>query len=131
MGKKLVNANTLTAKNELMVLIEKLGSTRTKQETNEWLTLNLGTDLFCAWIVFDNNKATGLLLAEAIENDSAFVAMDWAKGGTGKEGLLEKLELWAKNLGLKKLIKYTNKSPTTFIKKHGWSVWQTVLVKEL
>ena len=128
---KIVNANTLAAKEVLMDLIEKLGSTKTESQTNEWLTLNLGTDLFCAWLMFDEDETIGLLLAEVVEGDKAFVAMDWVKKGIGKEGLLEKLEIWAKNLDLKRLIKYTNKSPTTFIKKHGWSVWQTVLVKEL
>lgn len=128
---KLVNANTLTAKDALMGIIEKLGSSKTKEETEEWLKINLGTELFCAWLMFDEDETTGLLLAEVIHRDSAFVAMDWVKNGLGKEAMLEKLEIWAKDLGLKKLIKYTNKSPTTFIKKHGWSVWQTVLVKEL
>jgi len=127
----IVNANTLTAKDELMGLIEELGSSKTKEETEQWLKINLGTDLFCAWLMFDEDEATGMLLAEVVESDTAFLAMDWVKNGLGKEDLLQKLELWANGLGLKKLIKYTNKSPTTFIKKHGWSVWQTVLVKEL
>ena len=128
---KIVNANTLAAKEMLMGLIERLGSTKTESQTNEWLTLNLGTDLFGAWLMFDEDETIGLLLAEVVEGDKAFVAMDWVKKGIGKGDLLEKLEIWAKNLDLKRLIKYTNKSPTTFIKKHGWSVWQTVLVKEL
>jgi len=128
---RLVNVNTLDARRELMGLIEKLGSSRTEKETREWLTLNLGTDLFCAWMMVDESEPVGLLIAERLPGDAAFLAMDWVKNGLSKEGLLEKLEVWARNLGLKKLIKYTNKSPTTFIKKHGWSVWQTVLVKEL
>lgn len=128
---KIVNANTLTAKDALMGLIKELGSSKTEKETEEWLKINLGTELFCAWLMFDEDETVGLLLAEVVHQDSAFVAMDWIKKGLSKQLLLEKLELWAKKLGLKKLIKYTNKSPTTFIKKHGWSVWQTVLVKEL
>ncbi len=131
MEKRIVDGNSLSAKGALMGLIEKLGSTKTKEQTEKWLTLNLGTDLFGAWMMFDEDEIIGLLIAEAVGNDSAFVAMDWVKKGMSKTGLLEKAEAWARNLDLKKLIKYTNKSPTTFIKKHGWSVWQTVLIKEL
>jgi len=119
---RIVNSNTLVAKDAIMGLIKKLGSSKTEAETSKWLTLNLGTELFCSWLMFDEDEAIGMLLAEVVEGDSAFVAMDWVKNGLGKEELLEKLESWAKNLGLKKLIKYTNKSPSTFVKKHGWSV---------
>ena len=131
MEKRIVNANSLAAKEVLLETILKLGSSKTKEETNEWLTLNLGTELFGVWLLYEEYEVSGMLIAETIFPDSAYVAMDWTKAGVSKEGLLQKLEEWSRKLGLKKMIRYTNKSPTTFIKKYGWSVWQTVLVKEL
>ncbi len=131
MEKRIVNANTLAAKDELLAKIKELGSTKTEAETKEWLTLNLGTELFGAWLTYDEGEIIGLLIAEVAMEDSAYIAFDWVKKGMSKEGLLDKAEKWAKNLGLKKMIKYTNKSPATYINKFGWSVWQTVLVKEL
>ena len=131
MGKRIVNANSLTARDVLLETIFKIGSTKTEWETKEWLTLNLGTELFGVWLMFDDGDVIGLLTTEVIHDNSAFVSMDWVRGGISKGGLLEKAEQWANKLGLKKMIKYTNKSPTTYINKFGWTVWQTVLVKEL
>lgn len=127
----IVNANTLKAKDVLMEVILKTGSSKTKEQTEEWLLLNLGTDLFSAWLAYDKDEVVGMLMAEVVMDDSAYIAFDWIKNGLSKERLLKKIEQWAKKLGLKKMIKYTDKSPLTYVKKFGWSVWQTVLIKEL
>ena len=131
MEKKIVNANSLSAKEDLLGMILNTNPHKTEEQINQWLRFNLGTDLFGAWIMLDNDEQVAMITAETIADDSAYIAFDWAKGGVSKEGLLKKVETWARDLGLKKMIKYTNKSPTTYIKKFGWSVWQTVLVKEL
>lgn len=131
MAKRIVNANTLSAKDDLLKKIEEIGPTKTREENSRWLMSNLGTELFGAWLLYEEDEIAGLLISEVVMGDSAYIAMDWTKGGVSKDGLLEKVEEWSKKLGLRKMIRYTNKSPTTFIKKYGWSVWQTVLVKEL
>jgi hypothetical protein len=126
-----VNANTLKAKSDILSVIEKLGPTKTKIENEEWLDKNLGTDLFGVWMTYDEDEIVGLIIAEAVMSDSGYIAIEWVKNGLGKKELLDKVEDWAKKLGLAKLIKYTNQNPATYIKKFGWSVWQTVIIKEL
>lgn len=128
---KIVNANTLAAKDVLLETILKTIPDKTREQVDEWLLLNLGTDLFGAWLAYDEDEVVGMLAAETVMDDFAYIAFDWVKSGISKEELLNKAEQWTKNLGLKKMVKYTNKSPTTYIKKFGWSVWQTVLIKEL
>jgi hypothetical protein len=126
-----VNANMIAAKDDLLELILKLGSSKTPEQTEQWLALNLGTDLFGAWVTYDEDEIVGLIVAEVTPDNSVYIAMDWVKNGLSNEELLLEAEEWAKELGLNRMIKYTNKSPATYIKKYGWSVWQTVLVKEL
>ena len=87
--------------------------------------------MFGAWIAYDEDEIVGLLLTEVVMGNSGYLAIDWVKNGLSKETLLKKAEEWATGLNLAKLIRYTNKNPATFTKKYGWSVWQTVLIKEL
>jgi hypothetical protein len=127
---EIVNANTLDAKDVLLEMILKTNPSPTREQIEEWLLLNLGTDLFGAWLTYDKNEVVGMLVAETVMGDSAYLGFEWMKAGVSKKELLDKAEQWAKDLGLVKMIRYTNKSPATY-KKFGWSVFQTVLVKEL
>jgi hypothetical protein len=127
----IVNANVLSAKDDILNKLLSLGVNKPEQNTDEWLMINLGTDMFGAWLSYDEDEIVGMLLVEVIEGNMGYVAVDWVKNGLSKNGMFEKAEKWAKDLGLDKLIKYTDKDTTTFVKKFGWSVWQTVLIKEL
>ena len=125
---EIINANTLSAKDVLLALISKVETTKTKEQIDEWLLLNLGTDLFGAWLLYDKDEPVGMLIVETTPDNDAYIAFEWTRSGISKDGLLNKAEEWASNLDLKRIVKYTNKSPTTYIKKFGWSIWQTVLV---
>ncbi len=132
MEKTIVNANSLEAKDELMSIIAKIHTLqKTDEQVEQWLLLNLGTDLFGVWLLFDEADPVGVVISEVTNDGDAYIAFEWTKSGVGKEGLLDRVERWAKKLEIGRLVKYTTKSPTTYIKKFGWSVWQTVLVKEL
>jgi len=125
---KIVNANMLEAKDDLLAMVLKTEPSQIKERVIEWLVLNLGTDLFGAWLAFEDDEIVGMLIIETVANDVAYLSFDWTKNGDIK-GLLEKAERWAKDLGLRKMIKYTRR-PDTYT-KYGWSIFQTVLTKEL
>ena len=131
---KIVNANTLEAKDVLLDLTSKVKSSHTEETVKMWLTFNLGTDMFSAWIAYDKDEPVGLITGEVVnaEGPTVFIAFNYVKSGTAINGqLIHKVEDWAKKLEIKKLLYYTKKSPATFIKKHGFELVQSVLKKEL
>ena len=131
---KVVKANSLSAKDMLMTLISKVGSPRTAAEISVWLTMNLGTDLFNAWIAIDNNEPVGVMTAEVVnaEGPTVYIAFNYMKPGTaGNHELVQRVEDWAKAMEVNKLLFYTKRSPVTFIKKYGFELVQSVLKKDI
>jgi citrate lyase synthetase len=131
---KIVNANTLTAKDVLMEMISNIKTSYTTDAINQWLTFSLGTDLFNTWIAFENDEPVGMITGEVVDADgpSVFIAYNYVKPGVAVNGeLVQRIEDWAKQMQVTKLLFYTKTSPRTFIKKYGFELVQSVLKKEL
>lgn len=123
MEKRIVKANTISAIDVLLGLIMNIEKVKTIAQIEEWLFFNLGTDLFNAWLCYEDDKVTGMLIAEVAFNEYAFISYEWG------ENLHEQLTTWSNKLGLKKLLKY-EKEPDSYLEK-GWSILHTVIVKEI
>lgn len=131
---RILNANSLSSKETLMELIAKIESPRTVEEIKGWLTLNLGTDLFNAWIAIEKDQPVGMITAEIVnaEGPTTYIAFNYMKAGVaGNEELVQKVEEWAKEMETNKILFYTKRSPMTFIKKFGFQLVQSVLKKDI
>lgn len=131
---RILNANSLSSKETLMELIAKIESPRTVEEIKGWLTLNLGTDLFNAWIAIEKDQPVGMITAEIVnaEGPTTYIAFNYMKAGVaGNEELVQKVEEWAKEMETNKILFYTKRSPMTFIKKYGFQLVQSVIKKDI
>lgn len=130
----IIDANTLDAKEDILSMLDKIEhKNQDRNFLDGWLTLNLGTDNFGAWIDMDT-EPIGVILAEKVELDGpkCYISFNWYKKGlSGNEKLVERAEQWAKERDLKTMIFYTKRSPVTFIKKYGYELVRAVLKKEL
>ena len=137
MGKekiKIVNANTLSAREDLLEMISKIETSHDTKTISAWLTLSIGTDMFNAFIAFDEGVPVGMITGEVVDADgqSVFIAFNYVKPGVTINGeLIQKIEDWAKEMEIGKLLFYTKRSPATFIKKYGFSLVQSVLKKDI
>lgn len=130
---EIINANTLKAKGDLMALIEKTNGTLPKEIIDQWLTYNLGTDVFGAWIAVEK-ELVGMVLCELVEphDPKIYIAFNYQKDGVDANAeLFKRVEQWAKEKDIHKLIIYAKHHPQTYIKKHGFRLVQTVLDKEI
>jgi len=130
---RIINANTLSAKDDLMAMIARIKSSRTEDEINMWLTLSLGTELFNAWIAVEE-EPVGMIMAEIVNaaGPTTYIAFNWFKPGVvGNEELVGRVEDWAKKMETNKMLFYTKRSPQTFIKKYGFELVQSVLKKDI
>lgn len=131
---KIINANTLSAKDTLIEIITNIDDSFDSNTINTWLAFNLGTDLFNAFIAFEDDEPIGMITAEVInaKGPAIYISYNYAKQGYSVYGkLLEQIEKWAKGLDIKRLIFYTKKNPSTFIKKFGFSLIRSVLEKDI
>jgi len=132
---KIINANTLLAKNELLDLISKIKNVSQPRDVIDlWLTTSLGTEMLNAWIAVKDNQTVGMIICEIVEpyDPKVYIDFNWAKPGVKINGeLITKVESWALSRDIHKLIFYTKTSPTTLIKKHGFRLVQSVLDKEI
>lgn len=129
----IIDANSLDAKQDILNLISNLKPEWTEEQLGQWLSLNLGTDKFGAWIDMEEGPV-GVVLVEEVElsGPKAYISFNWyKKGKSGNEELVKKAEQWAKERDLTTMIFYTKRSPTTFIKKYGYELVRAVLKKEL
>jgi len=118
---------------DLIGKIKKVDKPR--RELNAWLLVNLGTDIFNAWTVFDEDKTNGLLTCEIVEqfiDPKVFISFVYIEPDTdcGQE-LLDKCEQWAESIGVKKLMFYTKRNYRGFERKYKFKLLRTVMVKEL
>ncbi|KKL96958.1 hypothetical protein LCGC14_1839270 [marine sediment metagenome] len=130
----IVNANLLSAKDELLETILKIKTSHKKETIDVWLKYNLGTDLFNAWVMYEKDEPVGIITAEVVNSDgpAVFIAFNYIKPGVKRnEELVQKVEDWAKEMEINKLLFYTKRSPATFIKKYGFEFVQSVLRKDL
>ncbi|KKK57710.1 hypothetical protein LCGC14_3051740 [marine sediment metagenome] len=131
---KIINANTLSAKDVLLETILKIKTSHESKTIDRWLTFNLGTDLFNAWIMYEKDEPVGIITGEVVnsEGQAVFIAFNYIKPGMlGNQELLQKVENWAKKMDVNRLLFYTKRSPMTFIKKYGFELVQSVLRKDI
>ncbi|MHC4621506.1 MAG: GNAT family N-acetyltransferase [Planctomycetota bacterium] len=131
---RIVNANTIKAKEDITGLIAKAGAEQSPEAIDMWLSSFLGTDVFGAWLAFDEKDVpVGLLVCEMIDNPpAAYISFYYKKPGTTFNGeMMNKAEEWAKGKDLHKLILYCEKSPMTLIKKYGFKLVRHILDKEI
>lgn len=130
----IIEANTIDAKNDILDMLDRINSKNQDREfLDKWLSVNLGTDNFVAWIDMEK-EPIGVILVEKVElsGPKAYISFNWYKKGLpGNEDLVEKAEQWAKERDITTMIFYTKRSPNTFIKKYGYELVQAVLKKEL
>ncbi len=131
---RILNANTLSAKDQLLEMIDKIDSPQTPEAIKVWLTLSLGTDLFNAWIAIEKDEPVGMITAEIVNADgpTTYIAFNYFKSGLkGNEELVKRVEDWAKEMETDKILFYTKRSPNTYIKKFGFELVQSVLKKDI
>lgn len=137
---RIIEANNLKYKDVILDLIikhiKKLDWT--KQQLEAWLKINLGTDIFGAWLVLDEQKRdepVGVLTCEIVEQEvlpRVFISFCYVRPDLDYcSELLERCENWAKEKRIEKLFFYTKRSYRTFEKKYGFKLERTTLSKEL
>lgn len=137
---RILDANTLTPdiKELLLELISKIEKVeQSPKELKVWLALNLGTDIFGAWIVIDDNEEpVGVLTCEIIEQNiepRVFISFCWVRPDLDYfSDLLAKCEKWTKEKGIKKMLTYTKRRNWRGLeKKYGFNLQKIILTKEL
>jgi len=131
---RIINANNLKDKEQIKELIAKTNPPNSEQTIDVWLDFNLGTDVFGAWIVYEEDEAVGLVTCEIVEpyDPKAFIAFAYMKSGEkGGLEMLVRVEDWAKEKDIHKLLFHTRRSPRAFIKKYGFVLSKSILEKEI
>lgn len=137
---KIIEANISTTENrklilELILKIPKLDWTEEQLDT--WLKLNLGTDIFGAWLAIDEDVPVGVLTCEVIDqtiDPKVLISFCYVKPKLKgyADILLAKCEEWAKRLNIKKLLVTTTKRNFRgFEREHNFKFQRAILVKEL
>ena len=130
---KIVNANHQRPKSQLKSLIRKVDGKTGEQALDVYLSFNLGTDVFGAWLAYDNDKIVGMIACEMVEphEPKAYIAYNYVKPGhNANPELFGAVEGWAKEKDIHKIIFFT-KSPNTYIKKYGFNFVRSVLDKDI
>ena len=124
---RILDANTLTP-DVKELLLELIGSAeQSPEEIKVWLTLNLGTDVFGAWIAIDDDEEpAGVLTCEVVEQATepkVFISF-WEPR---LKELLEKCEQWSKEKNISKLIYHTKSAKRI----NGFKLERAVMIKEI
>jgi hypothetical protein len=125
---KIINANTIKAKEDILDLIAANGD---RASLDNWLTFNLGTDVFGAWLVV-KDEPIGVLLCEinGMQGDQAWISfLILPKGIHAYEGLLSKADSWAQEKGIRNFIFYSKNRKTA--ERHGFKFITSVFTKEI
>ena len=132
---EIINANKLEYQEEILDLAERIkGQKRTREQLTLWLKFNLGTDNFGVWLAAENGRAIGFVACEIVEqyDPKVFIALIYVKTGkSGMDVLLSKVEEWAKEKDIKTIIVHWSRSPNTFIKKFGFQLKYSILIKDI
>lgn len=138
---EIINANNLKFKDAILDLILKIKKLDwSRQQLDAWLIVNLGTDVFGAWLVLDEQKEDepiGVLTCEVVEqllDPKVYISFCYVKpdldGYAGE--LLKRCEEWAKRINVKKLLVTTTKrNYRGFEHEHNFKFQRTVLSKEI
>jgi len=116
---RILNANIPTAENRELILglilkIPKLDWAR--EQLDVWLKLNLGTDIFGAWVVIDEDEPVGVLTCEVIEQMTEPKVYISFWNPRSKE-LLDKCEDWARERKITKLIFYAKSTKSVDLRQ--------------
>ena len=130
---KIINANTLEAKEEILGLLKKSNPNDSQAILNEWLTLSLGTEVFGVWLAVNKDKVVGFCVCELQIEDVpiVFVPYVWISDNSAYKLLIEKIENWTKEKEAVKIKLLTNRSFKTLTNKYGYVFVQAALTKEL
>lgn len=125
---KIQDANSLEYKNTILDLIAEIPKLdSTKDQLDVWLNLNLGTDIFGAWLAIDEqDEPVGVLTCEVIDQDIEPKVYISAWHPQALE-LLEQCEEWTSSKSIKKLVYYTKSTKRLL----GFKPERVVMVKEL
>lgn len=126
---RVLEANIPTTENRELVLdlilkIPKLDSSR--EQLDVWLKLNLGTDIFGAWLAIEEDEPVGVLTCEIIEQNidpKAYLSF-WSPR---LKELLDKCEEWAKQREINKLVFYTKSTKRIL----GFKTERIVMTKDI
>lgn len=128
---KIFDANIPTAKDIILELIGKVDKVeQSPKELNAWLTVNLGTDIFGAWVAIENDEPAGVLTCEIVEQTVApkvYISFWYPIDTSVGKRLLEKCEQWAKAKDMHKLIFYTHSKKQVY----GFAPERVIMSKEL
>ena len=127
---RIINANTLEAKEELLGVIEHAGPVESKEWLDAWLKTNLGTEVFGAWLAV-KDEPVGFIICEMLWEDTAktFVPYLWVRDTKAYGPLLDKVEKWAKERNATEIKLFTNKSHRTLVDKYNYVMVRTALKK--
>ena len=130
---RLVNANSLSSIDPLRELIHKVNGQKTEQELDLYLAINLGTQVFDAWIVYDEDEITGMITVEMVDltiGPKAFIPYLYAKSKEVRDLLFSRVEKWAKEKRLNKMVIYSNRHYKKY-QDYGFELKRTVLEKDV
>lgn len=132
----IINANTQFAKDEIWELIKAMPKAKPvdMDSLKIWLGDNIGTELFNAWIAYKGDETEGFILAEMTldENPLVYIAFCWVKPGSDVcSKLVERVETWAKENKVRKVIFEVYRNPMPFVKKYGYSIRMAQLEKDV
>lgn len=133
---KILDSNNLKYKDTILSLILKIPKLDwSKEQLDVWLKLNLGTDIFGAWLAIDEDEPIGVLTCEVIDQNiepKVFISACYVKQELDcAKDLLEKCEDWTKEKKLKKLLFTTKRKFRGFERKFGFKLERVILSKEL
>ena len=127
---RIINANTLEAKEELLDILVNAQPTETAEMLSAWLQTNLGTEVFGAWMAV-KEEPVGFIICEMLWEDTAktFVPYLWVRDTKAYGPLLDKVEKWAKERNATEIKLFTNKSHRTLVDKYNYVMVRTALKK--
>lgn len=132
----IIDANIPEYKDAILELILKIPKLDwSKEQLDVWLKLNLGTDIFGAWLAVDEEEPVGVLTCEVIDQNiepKVFISACYVKQGFDyAKNLLDKCEIWTKDKKLNKLLFTTKRKYRGFERKFNFKLERVILSKEI
>jgi len=132
----IVDANAPEAKEDIKNLTQKIKDLdQTPEQMDLWLTMNLGTETFGAWLAIEEDEPVGVLTAE-LQTNPMFPAFVLIQGvyvdpeyPTVCQELVDAVSKWAGKNKVEKLYFATRRKPKGFTRKYGFEQERILLSK--